>query len=216
MCDGFGATVVRIVCGLLAAPVWYIVEPFVWFNYVTNNRERFTPFEDAFFRSSAFCELLGQTVFLFLVVACGFSWRDPSFSPGSVLVGSRLLGNFVSSLPAFRWVTFESIWGFTEEHRNADLRKNLSSWCLSFTMVVIFNSFCDIANYPEDGFWPAFMVYWALLMYPITTYFAQSLMRSGSDRFCPGPLRHWFVGFRAFELVVVAPLIYIACAFFYN
>lgn len=204
--DGCGAVVFRLLRGILATLVFYFIEPFVFYGYMKSCREHFTPFEDAFFMSSAFYGMLGYVVFLSLVVLTGFSWGDPSVSPDILLLGSRLLGNFVSSIPAFRWATFEAMWGF-DYYGDADVRKKLSWWSLGAGAVAALSSV-------GDGFDLAvFMVYWGLFMYPVMISFERDILLSDRDTLCPGPRGDQFIGFRTFELYVVVPLVYIAIWF---
>jgi len=201
--DGCGVVVFRFLRGILAAPVFYIIEPYEWYKYVRANRERLTPFEDAFLVSSATCESLGQTVFLvFFVLSC-FSSGDPSISPILLLVGWRLFGQLVSSLSAIRWVTFEAIWGFDDS--DDDLRRSLTYSCFGGAASGVLLS----------GFDPyAFIAFWAIYMYPVMIYFERKILLSERERLCPGPLGGKFVAFRTCELFVVTPLLYIYCYFF--
>jgi len=205
--DGCGAAVFRFLRGILAATVFYIIEPFRWYDYVMDQREHFTPFEDAFFVSSAFCGLLGHGMFLFLCVVTGFFWDswddDPSVSPGLLLLAWRLLGNFVSTLPAFRWAVFEAMWRF-DDSSDSGLRKSLSWWSLGVAALVYYDSGGDVWH---------FIFVWGLMMYPITLSFERQILLSDRERLCPAPLGDKFVHFRTFELYVVVPLVYAALIF---
>ncbi len=213
---GEEAGVVRFLRGIPAALVFYITEPFVWYGYVKNHRDEvhFGDFEAVFLMWSAVFEALGQGVFLILAVLTGVSWGDPSVGPGLLLlVGCRLLGNSVSSIPALRWATFEAVWRF-DDYGNADLRKNLSWWSLSFTAVVVYSSYSDVAAYPEDSFWAALIGTWGLFMYPVMMYYERKVLLSDLERLCPGPLGDKFVAFRTVELFVVTPLLYFSLMLF--
>lgn len=225
--DGCGAVVFRILRGIIAAPVFYIVEPFVWYRYVKNQLrfEEFEKFEESFFMSSAFCESLGQAVFFLALILAGFAWwGDPSVqsvSPYLLILWPRILGNVLSSLPALRWATFEALWrwDFHYHRRLTCLRRTLSFCCFGLAALIVFCSINDALAHPEDYFLlrlsAFFMCAWGLLMYPLIIVFERNILVSDRRKLCPGPLGDWFLAFRTFELFVVTPVMSFAVLWSY-
>jgi len=210
---------------LVTLIIWYIDEPFTWFAFVISRRDHLTPLEYTFFITSASFEMLGQLLFIFLVVKVGVDewrpdewWNRPSTSIFQRLLEARLGFYFVSSLPAYIWAT-SWLARDLDGGSDADLQlRILSSWSFFFACVSCSCGFIGAAVVSPQYGLGLFYIVGGGSLYMVTTTTELDLFAGDDDRLGAqhSPYYLMFIYFRCLDVLVFAPNIafYLAASLF--